>query len=78
MKMAKWSSEEFQKVSELSCEYLSDSFPFVLLSSDAVSLCFHLHSLAWSCFSRVDRVMDRGLTSEFKIGRTDECIINEK
>ena len=26
VKMAKWSSEEFQKVSEVSCEYLSDSF----------------------------------------------------
>ena len=34
--MAKWSSEEFQKVSEVSCEYLSDSFSFALLSSDAV------------------------------------------
>ena len=44
MKMAKRSSEEFQEVSVVSCEYLSDSFSFALLSSDAVSLCFRLRS----------------------------------
>ena len=48
MKMAKRSSEEFQEVSVVSCEYLSDSFSFALLSSDAVSLCFRLRSLARS------------------------------
>ena len=50
MKMAKRSSEEFQEVSVVSCEYLSDSFSFALLSSDAVSLCFRLRSLARSRF----------------------------
>ena len=47
MKMAKRSSEEFQEVSVVSCEYLSDS---ALLSSDAVSFCFRLRSLARSRF----------------------------
>ena len=46
VKMAKRWSEEFQKVSrEMSCEYLS---AFALLSSDAMSLCFRLRSLARS------------------------------
>ena len=43
MKMA---SEELLKVSEVFCEYLSDSFSFALLSSDVVSVCFRLHSQA--------------------------------
>ena len=48
VKMAEWSSEEFQKVSEVSCEYLSDSFSFALLCSHAMSLCFRLRSPAQS------------------------------
>ena len=70
VKMAKRSSEEFQKVSEMLCEYLSDSLLCLILSSDAVSLCFGLRSLTQSrldcscsisalaqSFSYVDRLL---------------------
>ena len=53
VKMAKWSSEEFQEVSEfeVSCESpnaICQTFSFALLSSDAVPFCFHFCSLARS------------------------------
>ena len=71
VKTAKWSSEEFPKVSEMSCKYLSDFLLCLILSSDAVSLlCFSLHSLTQSrldcscsisaltrSFSHVDRLL---------------------
>ena len=50
VKMAKRSSEECQKVSEVLCEYLSDSFSFALLSSDVFSNSFDEIRFAFSNF----------------------------
>ena len=48
--MAKQSSEECQKVSEVLCEYLSDSFSFALFSSDVFSNSFDEIRFAFSNF----------------------------